>query len=343
MAEAHAGPLLNLLLAGGVAAEVDAGDGTHPPLGVGEAAGIAVHDGVVGHARAEGVVLGAIGGVGAGALLGLVGRAAGLLAGTAGGGGARPDGVARDASAARALRQALELVGGLVDRLEVALVLELAARGSDVRMPALGHAPASELHVALVEGRLELQQEHVLLDVENRGRHDPTNVSGRADDKRLSCSAMSAQYVFTMHRLTKAHPPDKTVLENITLAFLPGAKIGVLGYNGAGKSTLLRIMAGLDEEYRGEAQLAPGASVGMLEQEPALDEGKDVKGNVEEGVAEKKALLDRFNELAGSYSEETRRSSKHPGARSTRRTRGTWTRSSSTRWTPCACRQRTRT
>ncbi|HUB36911.1 MAG TPA: energy-dependent translational throttle protein EttA [Solirubrobacteraceae bacterium] len=115
---------------------------------------------------------------------------------------------------------------------------------------------------------------------------------------------MSAQYVFTMHRLTKVHPPDKTVLENITLAFLPGAKIGVLGYNGAGKSTLLRIMAGLDEEYRGEAQLAPGASVGMLAQEPQLDETQDVKGNVAQGVAAKKALLDRFNELAADYSEE---------------------------------------
>jgi energy-dependent translational throttle protein EttA len=116
---------------------------------------------------------------------------------------------------------------------------------------------------------------------------------------------MSSQYVFTMHRLSKVHPPDKTVLENITLAFFPGAKIGVLGYNGAGKSTLLRIMAGRDEEYRGEAQLAPGASVGMLEQEPQLDESKDVKGNVEDGVAETKALLERFNELAANYSEES--------------------------------------
>ncbi len=115
---------------------------------------------------------------------------------------------------------------------------------------------------------------------------------------------MSTQYIFTMHRLSKVHPPDKTVLENITLAFYPGAKIGVLGYNGAGKSTLLRIMAGLDQEYRGEAQLAPGATVGMLAQEPGLDETKDVKGNVEEGVAETKALLDRFNELAADYSEE---------------------------------------
>ncbi|HTZ88015.1 MAG TPA: energy-dependent translational throttle protein EttA [Solirubrobacteraceae bacterium] len=115
---------------------------------------------------------------------------------------------------------------------------------------------------------------------------------------------MSSQYIFTMHRLSKLHPPDKTVLENVTLAFYPGAKIGVLGYNGAGKSTLLRIMAGTDQEYRGEAQLAPGASVGMLEQEPQLDESKDVKGNVEDGVAETKALLDRFNELAANYSEE---------------------------------------
>jgi sulfate-transporting ATPase len=116
---------------------------------------------------------------------------------------------------------------------------------------------------------------------------------------------MSSQYVFTMHRLSKLHPPDKTVLDNITLAFFPGAKIGVLGYNGAGKSTLLRIMAGVDQEYRGEAALAPGATVGMLEQEPHLDESKDVKGNVQDGVAETKALLDRFNELAANYSDDT--------------------------------------
>src|ERR1700716_4639689 len=116
---------------------------------------------------------------------------------------------------------------------------------------------------------------------------------------------MSSQYIFTMHRLSKVHPPEKTVLDNVSLAFYPGAKIGVLGYNGAGKSTLLRIMAGVDQEYRGEAALAPGASVGMLEKEPQLDESKDVKGNVEDAVAETKALLDRFNELAANYSEES--------------------------------------
>src|SRR5438105_7657122 len=116
---------------------------------------------------------------------------------------------------------------------------------------------------------------------------------------------MSSQYIFTMHRLSKLHPPDKTVLDNVNLAFYPGAKIGVLGYNGAGKSTLLRIMAGVDQEYRGDAALAAGATVGMLEQEPQLDDAKDVRGNVEDGVAETKALLDRFNELAASYSEDS--------------------------------------
>ena len=95
------------------------------------------------------------------------------------------------------------------------------------------------------------------------------------------------------------------MLSDISLSFLPGAKIGVLGYNGAGKSTLLRIMAGLDTEFDGQAQLAPGATVGMLEQEPQLDPDKDVRGNIEDGVARGPALLDRFNELSMNYSEET--------------------------------------
>jgi ATP-binding cassette ChvD family protein len=116
---------------------------------------------------------------------------------------------------------------------------------------------------------------------------------------------MAHQYIFTMHRLSKVHPPDRTVLNDVTLAFLPGAKIGVLGANGAGKSTLLRIMAGLDTDVRGDAQLAPGATVGLLEQEPQLDEAKDVRGNVEDGVAETRALLDRFHALAADYSDET--------------------------------------
>jgi sulfate-transporting ATPase len=116
---------------------------------------------------------------------------------------------------------------------------------------------------------------------------------------------MSAQYIFTTHKLSRRYPPDKEVLTDISLSFYPGAKIGVLGYNGAGKSTLLNIMAGVDTEYSGDAQLGTNATVGMLEQEPELDPAKDVRGNVEDGVAEIRALLDRFNELSMNYSDET--------------------------------------
>jgi ATP-binding cassette ChvD family protein len=108
-----------------------------------------------------------------------------------------------------------------------------------------------------------------------------------------------------MYRLTKRYPPDKVVLQDISISLLPGAKIGVLGYNGAGKSTLLRILAGIDQDFEGEAQLAPGATVGLLEQEPHLNPDKDVRGNAEEGLAEMRALLDRFEELAANYTEET--------------------------------------
>ncbi len=114
---------------------------------------------------------------------------------------------------------------------------------------------------------------------------------------------MSQTYVYSMYRCNKFYGPDRQVLRDISLSFLPGAKIGVLGPNGAGKSTLLRIMAGLDEPSNGEARLAPGATVGYLPQEPALDPGKDVRGNVEEGVAEKRALLDRFNEISARFAE----------------------------------------
>src|ERR1700759_4442107 len=116
---------------------------------------------------------------------------------------------------------------------------------------------------------------------------------------------MSAQYIFTTHKLSRRFPPDKEVLTDVSLQFYPGAKIGVLGYNGAGKSTILRIMAGQDQDYRGEARLSPGASVGMREQEPHLDESKDVRGNVEDGIREVRDLMDRFNELSMNYSDET--------------------------------------
>jgi energy-dependent translational throttle protein EttA len=107
----------------------------------------------------------------------------------------------------------------------------------------------------------------------------------------------SYQYIFTMKGLTKVHPPDKTVLKDIWLAFLPGAKIGVLGANGAGKSTLLRIMAGLDRDFGGEAFSADGVSVGFLPQEPVLDPAKTVLGNIEEGVADTRALLAGYERL----------------------------------------------
>jgi ATP-binding cassette ChvD family protein len=106
-----------------------------------------------------------------------------------------------------------------------------------------------------------------------------------------------------MHRVQKFHGPDRQVLRDISLSFLPGAKIGVLGPNGAGKSTLLRIMAGLDEPSSGDARLAPGATAGLLSQEPELDPGKDVRGNVEDGVAEKRDLLNRFEELSARFAE----------------------------------------
>ncbi|HET6320595.1 MAG TPA: energy-dependent translational throttle protein EttA, partial [Hyphomicrobium sp.] len=113
------------------------------------------------------------------------------------------------------------------------------------------------------------------------------------------------QYVYHMHKLSKAYPGGKQVLKDISLSFLPGAKIGVVGLNGAGKSTLLKIMAGVVDDYLGEAKAADGIKVGYLPQEPELDPTKDVLGNAMEGVGEKKAILDRYNEIAANYSDET--------------------------------------
>src|SRR5512146_674582 len=106
-----------------------------------------------------------------------------------------------------------------------------------------------------------------------------------------------------MVRVSKFYGPERKVLDDITLAFLPGAKIGVLGPNGAGKSTVLRIMAGLEEPSSGRADLAAGASVGLLQQEPQLDESKDVRGNVEDGVRPLRDMLDRFNEISAGFAE----------------------------------------
>jgi sulfate-transporting ATPase len=114
---------------------------------------------------------------------------------------------------------------------------------------------------------------------------------------------MSAQFIYTMRRVSRFHPPDREVLKDITLAFYPGAKIGVLGPNGAGKSSLLQIMAGVDDGYTGEARLTPGFSVGMLEQEPQLDAAKDVQGNVMDGVGQVAALLADYDEIMAGWAE----------------------------------------
>ncbi|GIX22593.1 MAG: energy-dependent translational throttle protein EttA [Gammaproteobacteria bacterium] len=112
-----------------------------------------------------------------------------------------------------------------------------------------------------------------------------------------------SQYVYTLSGVGKVVPPQREILKNISLNFFPGAKIGVIGYNGAGKSTLLRIMAGVDREHLGEARPAPGLKIGYLPQEPQLDPDKDVRGNVEEGIAELKRLLDEFNALSMKFAE----------------------------------------
>ena len=114
---------------------------------------------------------------------------------------------------------------------------------------------------------------------------------------------MSAQFIFTMHKVGRFVPPDSDVLKDITLAFFPGAKIGVLGPNGAGKSTLLRIMAGIDSEYSGEARLTGGFTVGMLEQEPQLDASKDVMGNIMDGTTEAASLLAAYDEVMAGWSD----------------------------------------
>ena len=116
---------------------------------------------------------------------------------------------------------------------------------------------------------------------------------------------MARQFIYHMRGLSKTYPGGKKVLENINLSFYPDAKIGVLGVNGSGKSTLMRIMAGLDKEFSGEGFVAEGARVGYLPQEPRLDESLSVRDNVMLGVADKKAILDRYNELAMNYSDET--------------------------------------
>ena len=113
-----------------------------------------------------------------------------------------------------------------------------------------------------------------------------------------------AHFIYTMKGLGKMYPPDQKVFEDIWLSFIYGAKIGIIGGNGAGKSTLMKIMAGLDQNYMGEAFCAEGATVGYLAQEPQLDPTKTVLGNVEEGVAKTRALLTRFDEINDKFATE---------------------------------------
>ena len=114
---------------------------------------------------------------------------------------------------------------------------------------------------------------------------------------------MAHEFIYTCYKLARHYPPDRTVLENISLSFYPGAKIGVIGSNGSGKSSLLRIMAGLDDGYSGEARLTPGFTVGYLAQEPELDPNKDVRGNVMDGVAEVQSLIDRYNDVMAKWAD----------------------------------------
>ena len=115
--------------------------------------------------------------------------------------------------------------------------------------------------------------------------------------------AMSAQYIYTMHKVSRFYPPDRDILKEVTLSFFPGAKIGVIGGNGAGKSSILKIMAGIDHEYTGDARLTPGFTVGMLEQEPHLDDTKNVLDNIMDGVGPVRDLLTRYNEVMGMWGE----------------------------------------
>ena len=114
---------------------------------------------------------------------------------------------------------------------------------------------------------------------------------------------MAHEFIYTCYKLARHYPPDRTVLENISLSFYPGAKIGVIGSNGAGKSSLLKIMAGLDDGYSGEARLTPGFTVAYLAQEPELDPNKDVKGNVMDGVASVQSIIDEYNEVMASWAD----------------------------------------
>jgi sulfate-transporting ATPase len=160
---------------------------------------------------------------------------------------------------------------------------------------------------------------------------------------------MAHEFVFTLSDLRKVVPPDRVIVDGITLAFLPGAKIGVLGPNGSGKSSLLKIMAGVDKEFLGEAQPAPGLRIGYLPQEPELDPTKDVRGNVEDGVAETRDLLRRFEDVSAKFGEPlsddqmTALMEEQGKLQDRIDAAGSSTARSRSRWTRCASRPATQT
>ena len=160
---------------------------------------------------------------------------------------------------------------------------------------------------------------------------------------------MPHEFIYTTYKLARHYPPDRTVLENISISFYPGAKIGVIGPNGAGKSSLLRIMAGLDDGFVGEARLTPGFSVGYLSQEPELDPTKDVKGNVLDGVREVQTLIDQYNAVMAKWSDPDADYEAVGAEQSALEdkiaapTHGASSATSTSRWTPCAARPTTPT
>ncbi len=158
--------------------------------------------------------------------------------------------------------------------------------------------------VTALSGRDDSRQQ-VFGSVGKGHRHERTHGGAVPPLRRAGVSSRvpMPEFIFTMIDVSRHHPPDKDILKNVTLAFLPGAKIGVIGPNGAGKSSVLRIMAGLDTGFTGEARLTEGFSVGFLPQEPELDPGKDVRGNIMDGVAATQALLDEYNEVLAGWSE----------------------------------------
>lgn len=159
---------------------------------------------------------------------------------------------------------------------------------------------------------------------------------------------MTAEFIYTCYKLGRFYPPDRQVLADISLSFYPGAKIGVLGANGSGKSSLLRIMAGIDDGFTGEARLTPGFSVGLLAQEPQLDAGKDVLGNVMDGVAPVRDLLAEYEKVTAMWGEPDADFEK-VGARQAEleakiaaADAGASSATSRSRWTRCAARPTTR-